>query len=549
MANRRSKDVHTGLAESPARIGQRRLYRLTLASEGPLVEHGTEYGVAGSVRSPRIHHAAKSAAGNASQKAKAREPATQSGILQQFVAIWRRLNVPLELVVLAVVAAETRLAAITHPRAIVFDEVYFREYALRYLDGTYFFDLHPPLGKLLLAGWAKLVGVSLAPQSTDPAVALRVLPALAGAALVAVFYVLLRELTASRRVATFGATLLLLDNAFLVESRFILVDSMLLLFGLGAVTCYVACQRRTGRAHWILLTVSALLAGMAASTKLTGLAALGVIALVWLTQTLRQRVSWRRALPQAACLVILPALLYVSVFAIHFALLPHSGPGDAFMSQQFQSTLIGNPHYDPAARMSFTDKFIELNKSMHDYELSLDNSKHPYSSTWLSWPELKRPIYYYTNSRKVDGKQEYIYLQGNPIIWWGLLAGVVAIAVGWLRRPELFERYRGSMALLGLAWLANYLPFVLIKRPMFLYHYFFSFMFCLAAVSIGVGLLAGWMTDGEAIWQFPSRRSAALYWGILGIALASFIFFAPLSYGIPLTDSGLADRIWFSSWR
>jgi dolichyl-phosphate-mannose-protein mannosyltransferase len=260
-------------------------------------------------------------------------------------AAWHRLDVPPELVVLAVAAAATRLVGITHPRAIVFDEVYFREDALRYLDGSYFFDLHPPLGKLLLAGWAKLFGVSATVQSTDPAVALRVLPALAGTALVVVFYLFLRELTASRRVATFGAASLLLDNAILVESRFILIDSMLLLFGLGALTAYLASRRRTGRTHWVLLIVSALLAGMAASTKLTGLAALGVIGLVWFVEAVRRRVSCRRALPQAACLALVPALVYVSVFAVHFRLLTHSGPGDAFMSAQFQSTLVGSAHY------------------------------------------------------------------------------------------------------------------------------------------------------------------------------------------------------------
>jgi len=126
---------------------------------------------------------------------------------------------------------------------------------------------------------------------------------------------------------------------------------------------------------------------------------------------------------------------------------------------------------------------------------------------------------------------------------------VIVVALAWMRSPELFERYRGPMALLGLAWLANYLPFVLIRRPMFLYHYFFSFLFCLAAVSIGIGVLAGWMSDGETAWRFPSRRSAALYGGILGVALAAFVFFAPISYGFPLSDGGLAARIWLDSWR
>jgi dolichyl-phosphate-mannose-protein mannosyltransferase len=496
--------------------------------------------VADSARSRLIDRSATRAAGDAGRDpTSAGEPDGKDGRETK-----RRRNVPPELLVLTFLAAITRLAAITHPRAIVFDEVYFRDAALRYLSGSYYFDLHPPLGKLLLAGWAKLLGVSATAQSTDPVVVLRLLPALAGTALVAVFYLLLRELTASRRVATFGTALLLLDNAILVESRFILIDSMLLLFGIGALTCYLAARRHTGRVHWILLTSSAVLAGMAASTKLTGLTALGLIGLVWSAQTVRQRVSWRLAIPQAAVLVLLPVVLYVSVFAIHFQLLPNSGPGDAFMSQQFQSTLVGNAHYDPAARMSFIDKFIELNKAMHSYELSLDSSHHPYSSSWLTWPVLKRPVYYWA------GPKEYIYLQGNPIIWWGLLVGAVVVALGWLRRPDLFQRHHGPMALLGVAWAANFLPFATIVRPMFLYHYFFAFIFSIAAISIGLGLLAGWMTDGEKVWGFfPSRRSAVLYWGILAVASASFLFFAPISYGLPLSDSGLSSRIWLDSWR
>lgn len=497
--------------------------------------------VAGSVRSRPLDPSASGAAGRNGKTPD--EPNVEKGIGRAIIAGRRRLNVPPELLVLSFIAAVTRLTAITHPRAIVFDEVYFREFALRYLNGTYFFDIHPPLGKLLLAGWAKLFGVSATVQSTDPVVVLRVLPALAGTALVAVFYQLLRELTASRKVATFGAALLLLDNAILVESRLILTDSMLMLFGVASLTCYVASQRRTGRAHWVLLTASAVLAGMAASTKWSGLTAVGLIGLLWLVQTLRQRVSWRLALPQAAILLLVPALLYVGVFAIHFQLLTYSGPGDAFMSSQFQSTLVGNAAYKPSASMSFPDRFIELNKAMNGAENSLNNSHHPYSSSWVSWPVLKRPVYYWT------GGKQYIYLQGNPLIWWGLLVGVAVVAVGWLRRPELFARHRGALALLGVAWVVNYLPFATIQRPLFLYHYFFSLMFCIAAVSIGLGLLAGWMTDDEQVWQFPSRRSAVLYGGILVVAVAGFLFFAPLSYGLPLSDGGLAARIWLDSWR
>ncbi|MGH3786621.1 MAG: phospholipid carrier-dependent glycosyltransferase [Pseudonocardiaceae bacterium] len=506
--------------------------------------------MAGSVRSRLLERSAKRDTADTGHNATTPDqPEVQTAAPHGARPTWRRLNVPTELLVLTFLAAVTRLVAFTHPRAIVFDEVHFRGFALGYLDGSYFFDIHPPLGKLLLAGWAKLWGVSATVQSADPAVVLRLLPALAGTALVTVFYLLLRELTASRKVATFGAVLLLLDNAILVESRFILIDSMLLLFGISAITCYLASRRYTGRAHWILLASSAVLAGMAASTKWTGLTALGVIGLMWLAQTLRHRVSLRLALPRAAILVLVPAFVYVTVFAIHFQLLPNSGPGDAFMSQRFQSTLIGNASYDPAARMSFPDRFIELNDAIRRADISLTNSTHPYSSSWVSWPVMKRPVYYWNGATRANGNEMYIYLQGNPVIWWGLLAGVVAVALGWMRRPELFERHRGVMALLAVGWAANFLPFATIERPMFLYHYFFSFMFCLAAVSIGLGLLAGWMTDGERVSQFRSWHSATLYWGILVVALVSFVFFAPISYGLPLSEGALYDRIWLGSWR
>ena len=45
---------------------------------------------------------------------------------------------------------------------------------------------------------------------------------------------------------------------------------------------------------------------------------------------------------RAVCLIIIPIAIYLFWFYVHFAILNTSGPGDAFMSPEFQITLKGN---------------------------------------------------------------------------------------------------------------------------------------------------------------------------------------------------------------
>ena len=51
---------------------------------------------------------------------------------------------------------------------------------------------------------------------------------------------------------------------------------------------------------------------------------------------------WKHFLARAIGLIVVPFIIYLSFFYVHFAVLIYSGPGDTFMSPAFQETLIGN---------------------------------------------------------------------------------------------------------------------------------------------------------------------------------------------------------------
>lgn len=62
------------------------------------------------------------------------------------------------LVLLTVMAVSVYFYRIDEPRQVVFDEVHFGGFASHYIRRTFFFDVHPPVGKLLLALAGYLAG-------------------------------------------------------------------------------------------------------------------------------------------------------------------------------------------------------------------------------------------------------------------------------------------------------------------------------------------------------------------------------------------------------
>ena len=115
---------------------------------------------------------------------------------------------------------------------------------------------------------------------------------------------------------------------------------------------------------------------------------------------------------------------------------------------------------------------------------------------------------------------------------------------------RLIWRHRFTLAFLGGGFLINFLPFIAIRRVMYLYHYLFALVFLIMFAAYVGGTLAGWneadeTADGSRTpWRFPTRASAALYWGIMALIVVGFVYFLPFTYGWSLTQPQFDARFW-----
>ncbi|KAL9555128.1 hypothetical protein MBANPS3_002493 [Mucor bainieri] len=287
---------------------------------------------------------------------------------------------------LFIVSLPIRFKSLSHPDQVVFDEVHFGQQASYYITQKFYFDVHPPLAKMLIAlvGWIagyngqfdfKEIGryrkkrpivldrnsskadlTNSEYPSSVPYTTIRALGALLGCLVVPLAYLTIRNAGHARLAGAITALAICFENGLITNNRLILLDSFLVFFTAFSIYAYTAFYRQSSRAFsrswWIWLLLTGLGLGCVLSTKWVGvftLATVGASTCKHLWEILGNvRVSKRQYLIHFAarltCLCIIPIAVYVAVFCAHFALLTKSGPGDTYMEIETQNELRG---YDP----------------------------------------------------------------------------------------------------------------------------------------------------------------------------------------------------------
>ncbi len=404
-----------------------------------------------------------------------------------------------------------RLYNLANPTSYYFDEVYHGVTAKAYAandpagyewwhdapePGTAYEWLHPPIAKLFMAlGW-KFLG--------QTAAAWRIPGALFGVGVIWLIYLLTVKIIKNKNVGLLAAFLASLDGLLLAQSRIGMNDIYVTFFILLAVLCYVM-SRQSKHREGALLWCSGLCAGLAMSTKWSGVFVIGMVGTWELFLWWMRGKAWLKRLPALILIFgVLPLIVYVASYG--------------------QWWLQGHTW----------SQFEELHSQIIWYQTHLE-ATHNYQSKAWEWPLMIRPVWYWVTYGDNDTVVN-LYNLANPLLgWFGLTAMIGLIFHSWCNKKTQ-QLTVVSVLVIAYAW--SWMPWLLSPRIMFFYHYTPAIPFLCIALA--------W-----ELWQWWQMKGWGRY-GVIAVLCAVFVTFfwlLPMWVGIPLKEDQWKWLFWLPTWK
>lgn len=472
-----------------------------------------------------------------------------------------RLKTLFPLLVVIAVSYFTYFRGYDEPPYFFWDENYHVAHAQKYLNGIYFMEPHPPLGKMLIALGEKLLAANPKDDQfigTDYGRILppgfsfagyRLFPALLGWLTAPVLYFVFLLIMGSPIPAMLLSFLYVFDNALLVHGRGAMLESPQIFFIACTLLCFMVLMRLSDRQRWFWWA-SALMglsfAGVM-TTKVNGL----VLILLWPTLAVHWWGQHHKLLRFAVASLAAFVVVYLAVWHLHFSIGKTVNP--ALPDQGYYQA---SPEYRQLLNEGRTSSWTELPVMLRDslkfvghYEkgvptLNLCKSEEN-GSLFYMWPVGARTINY--RWERNNNLTRYLYLIANPAVWLASLLGVLAgagILFALIFLP-VSKKPRDSL-LLGsfMAMYAGYMcVMAMLDRVMYLYHYFMPLLF-------GFLMLAIVIVEIERIGPVVItlfQKTLTLAVGAATVILL-FDFFSPLTYYKPISDINLKKRAWLNIW-
>ena len=401
---------------------------------------------------------------------------------------WAYRSVLLMAAFTLVVGVWARLYDLGYPPKRIWDEIYFPVMARKFLQGVYQFDLHPPLGKFIIATSIALFG--------DTPIGWRLMPALFGLAMLPLGAVLgwyyFRERVGALLLAAFIA-----GETFLVAySRTGIMDGILVFFMLATLLAAVLAKRNKD-VLWV-----AVLLGLSIAIKWA----------VFMVVVPVGYILWRKGLfrPFVAGLWV-SAVTYIAIVYVGALVAVTVNPWEAW-------EWTWSWHIEAARKIT----------------AAIPN---PWGSSWWSWPIMLKPIRFFYEA-DAGGKVRVISAIGNPVLWYG---GTLAVVAGLFEAGRRLA-FRQPLAddplvpiVLGYVFLL--LPWVPGTRIPYIYNYLPCYAFALMALVYWLCRLWGRRPWGP--WVVVAFTT---------LALVGTLFFVPIATSLPVSLEFLQQHLWLDSW-
>lgn len=401
--------------------------------------------------------------------------------------------------------------------SMYFDEIYHGRTAYENIQNVYPYEItHPPLGKLLIALGIEIFGMT--------PFGYRFMGTFFGVLMLLPLYVLIKSMFGKTKVAFCGTTLFAFEFMHYTQTRIATIDTYGVFFILVSflfmwrwiAAPYDAKLRKT----WWDLALSGLFFGIGCACKWTVVYGGVGLAILWL---LRVVMKYRAKglggyVGELLGTVALSVVFFVAVPAVIYCL--SYIPYGYARNMQFPEMLGSKEYY----QMIWDNQVYMLT-----YHSGVSQD-HPYASRWYQWIFDLRPILYYLDYGETT-KSAFGSFNSPLVSWGGLIAIFAMISAFWHRRKP-------AAILIWVGYFCQLVPWIIITRTTFAYHYFGCSLFLVLAISF---------IFDELISRNP--KNDKLVFGFTGLQVGLFAMFYSVLSGVESSISYCLNFLkWLPGW-
>lgn len=426
------------------------------------------------------------------------------------------------------------------PANLFWDENYHIVSAYKYLNKISFMSDHPPLGKIFIALGEKIFypnqqegtssffsvnSIKEIPKNFS-FIGLRFFPVLFATISIIPFFLILYQISKNPHLSFLFSGFYLFENAIIVHSRGAMLDSIQIFFIFLSILYFLFLfnqKKKTKNNQYFFL---GLLIGLIIATKLNGIIFFLLFPFLYFYQN-KLNQSFFDFLKKGIIFVIASSLIFLGTYTLHL-FLTEKNIKIEHIPILIKKNLEFIPHY-------------EKRVPRLDFSKTVENGSSP-----TTWAFGNKSINY--RWAKSGNSTQYLYLQGNPLIWF---CGILGICLSiFLLLFHLFSKTKNKnskifyLIIIFTALYLVYMGFMLtISRVMYLYHYFIPLIISLLLFF----LLFNYQY--EKLIKINNQKLLLIASLFLLLIVFVFYFFSPLTYYLPLTDSEFQIRCWFPFWH